>query len=86
MKKLERKERQKRRRAKMVYDKIRGYADSIYESESLTISIKRERKIRLDTFIPDRAEKRNKKFNKKRISEIIKVQKDIKDDNEFVIY
>lgn len=86
MKKLERKERQKRRRAKMMYDKIRGYADSIYESESLTISIKRERKIRLDTFIPDRAEKRNKKFNKKRITAIIKVQKDIKEDNEFVIY
>lgn len=86
MKKLERKERQKRRRAKMMYDKIRGYEDSIYESESLTISIKRERKIRLDTFIPDRAEKRNKKFNKKRITAIIKVQKDIKEDNEFVIY
>lgn len=82
MKKLERKERQKRRRAKMMYDKIRGYADSIYESESLTISIKRERKIRLDKFIPDHTEKKEKKFNKKRIAAIIKVQKDILDDNE----
>lgn len=76
MKKLERKERQKRRRAKMMYDKIRGYADSIYESESLTISIKRERKIRLDKFIPDHTEKKKKKFNKKRIAAVIKVQKD----------
>lgn len=82
MKKLERKERQKRRRAKMMYDKIRGYADSIYESESLTISIKRERKIRLDKFIPDHTEKKEKKFKKKRIAAIIKVQKDILDDNE----
>lgn len=75
MKKLERKERQKRRRAKMMYDKIRGYADSIYESESLTISIKRERKIRLDKFtsIPDHTEKKKKKFTKKRIAAIIKV-------------
>lgn len=66
----------------MMYDKIRGYADSIYESESLTISIKRERKIRLDKFIPDHTEKKEKKFNKKRIAAIIKVQKDILDDNE----
>lgn len=73
MKKLERKERQKRRRAKMMYDKIRGYADSIYESESLTISIKRKREIRLDKFIPDHTEKKKKKFTKKRIAAIIKV-------------
>lgn len=37
-------------------------------------------------FIFDCVEKRNKKFNKKRIIVIIKVQKDIKEDNEFVIY
>lgn len=70
----------------MMYDKIRGYVDLIYESESLIIFIKRERKIRFDMFIFDCVEKRNKKFNKKRIVVIIKVQKDIKDDNEFVIY
>lgn len=70
----------------MMYDKIRGYVDLIYESESLIIFIKRERKIRFDMFIFDCVEKRNKKFNKKRIIVIIKVQKDIKDDNEFVIY
>lgn len=69
-----------------MYDKIRGYVDLIYESESLIIFIKRERKIRFDMFIFDCVEKRNKKFNKKRIVVIIKVQKDIKDDNEFVIY
>lgn len=69
-----------------MYDKIRGYVDLIYESESLIIFIKRERKIRFDMFIFDCVEKRNKKFNKKRIFKIIKVQKDIKDDNEFVIY
>lgn len=69
-----------------MYDKIRGYVDLIYESESLIIFIKRERKIRFDMFIFDCVEKRNKKFNKKRIIVIIKVQKDIKDDNEFVIY
>lgn len=70
----------------MMYDKIRGYVDLIYESESLIIFIKRERKIRFDMFIFDCVEKRNKKFNKKRIVVIIKVQKDIKEDNEFVIY
>lgn len=70
----------------MMYDKIRGYVDLIYESESLIIFIKRERKIRFDMFIFDCVEKRNKKFNKKRIIVIIKVQKDIKEDNEFVIY
>lgn len=70
----------------MMYDKIRGYVDLIYESESLIIFIKRKRKIRFDMFIFDCVEKRNKKFNKKRIVVIIKVQKDIKDDNEFVIY
>lgn len=69
-----------------MYDKIRGYVDLIYESESLIIFIKRERKIRFDMFIFDCVEKRNKKFNKKRIIVIIKVQKDIKEDNEFVIY
>lgn len=69
-----------------MYDKIRGYVDLIYESESLIIFIKRERKIRFDMFIFDCVEKRNKKFNKKRIVVIIKVQKDIKVDNEFVIY
>lgn len=69
-----------------MYDKIRGYVDLIYESESLIIFIKRERKIRFDMFIFDCVEKRNKKFNKKRIVVIIKVQKDIKEDNEFVIY
>lgn len=70
----------------MMYDKIRGYVDLIYESESLIIFIKRERKIRFDMFIFDCVEKRNKKFNKKRIIVIIKVQKDIREDNEFVIY
>lgn len=70
----------------MMYDKIRGYVDLIYESECLIIFIKRERKIRFDMFIFDCVEKRNKKFNKKRIVVIIKVQKDIKVDNEFVIY
>lgn len=70
----------------MMYDKIRGYVDLIYESESLIIFIKRERKIRFDMFKFDCVEKRNKKFNKKRIVVIIKVQKDIKEDNEFVIY
>lgn len=70
----------------MMYDKIRGYVDLIYESESLIIFIKRERKIRFDMFIFDCVEKRNKKFNKKRIIVVIKVQKDIKEDNEFVIY
>lgn len=69
-----------------MYDKIRGYVDLIYESESLIIFIKRERKIRFDMFIFDCVEKRNKKFNKKRIIVVIKVQKDIKEDNEFVIY
>lgn len=70
----------------MMYDKIRGYVDLIYESESLIIFIKRERKIRFDMFIFDCVEKRNKKFNKKRRIVVIKVQKDIKEDNEFVIY
>lgn len=70
----------------MMYDKIRGYVDLIYESESLIIFIKRERKIRFDMFIFDCVEKRNKKFNKKRIIVVIKVQKDIKEDNKFVIY
>lgn len=69
-----------------MYDKIRGYVDLIYESESLIIFIKRERKIRFDMFIFDCVEKRNKKFNKKRIIVVIKVQKDIKEDNKFVIY
>lgn len=35
----------------MMYDKIRGYVDLIYESESLIIFIKRERKIRFDSYV-----------------------------------
>ena len=73
MKKLEKKERAKRRRAELLYQKIRGYADSIYEHESLTISIKSERKIKLDRYIPERVGNKRYRMNKRKLASTIKV-------------
>lgn len=73
MKKLAKKERAKRRRAELLYQKIRGYADSIYEHESLTISIKSERKIKLDRYIPERVGNKRYRMNKRKLASTIKV-------------
>lgn len=74
MKRLEKKQRAKKRKARLLYEKIRGFCDSLYDSESLTISIKRERKLKLDTYLPDRQETRKYRIKRRKLALLIKVQ------------